>query len=63
MDFDILVGAERVVKEEAEEVGSDVAEGRAVLEWNEGFGSTLDWPGVVKLEKKNRLGRDSEWTE
>lgn len=27
------MGAERVVKEEAEEVGSDVAEGRAVLEW------------------------------
>jgi hypothetical protein len=54
VDLDILVGAERAVKEEAGEVGPDVvvavAEGCA--EWNGGFGLTLDWPGAVKLERK-----------
>jgi len=55
VDLDILVGAERATKEEAGEVGPDVvvavAEGCVVL-WNGGFGLTLDWPGAVKLERK-----------
>jgi hypothetical protein len=55
VDLDILVGAERAVKEEAGEVGPDavvvVAEGCAVA-WNGGFGLTLDWPEAVKLERK-----------
>lgn len=60
VDLDIIVGAERAMKEEAGEVGPDVvvvAEG-CVVPWNGGlnggfrFGLTLDWPGAVKLDKK-----------
>jgi len=54
VDLDMLVGAERAVKEEAGEVGPDVvvvAEDCAAP-WNGGFGLTLDWPGAVKLERK-----------
>ena len=55
VDLVILVDAERAVKEEAGEVGPDVvvvvAKGCAVP-WNVGFGLTLDWPGAVKLERK-----------
>lgn len=57
VDLDIIVGAERAMKEEAGEVGPDVvvvAEGCAP--WNGGlnggFELTLDWPGAVKLDKK-----------
>jgi hypothetical protein len=56
VDLDILVAAERAVKEEAGEVGPDVvvvAKGCAAP-WNAGFGFvlTLDWPGADKLERK-----------
>jgi hypothetical protein len=56
-DVDILVGAERPVREDAGEVGPDVVVAVAVEPWRGGFGLTpLDWPGAVKLEK-----RDSTW--
>ncbi len=61
VDVDILVEAERAAKEEAGEVGPDVVVVVAeacVVPWNGGFrfGLTLDWPGAVKLEK-----RESTW--
>ncbi len=56
VDVDILVGAERAVKEEAGEVGPDVVvAGGCAVPWN-GIGLTLDLPGAVKLER-----RDSTW--
>jgi hypothetical protein len=59
VDLDILVGAERTVKEEVGEVNPDVvvvAEGCAVLEWRGWVDAEL--AGAVKLENKNRLGRE-----
>lgn len=56
VDVDILVGAERAVKEDAGEVGPDVVAAGCAEPWSGGFGLPLGWPGVVKLEK-----RDSTW--
>jgi hypothetical protein len=56
VDVDILVGAERAVIEDAGEVGPEVVV-TVVVGWVEpwwrGFGLPLDWPGAVKLEKRD----------